>query len=77
MVEATLNGFLPPDFDPALMPLIDLENPRPSLAPRDFGSIRSTMRVHCKSPVGRRRRVETDGFVLLPHAPRYSIGEGH
>ena len=40
MVQATLNGFLPSDFDAALMPLIDLANPRPRLAPRDFGSSR-------------------------------------
>ena len=43
MVQARLNGFLPPDFDPALMPLIDLANPRRKPAPADFGPIEIEM----------------------------------
>ena len=71
MVQATLNGFLPPDFDPALMPLIDLENPRPSLAPRDFGSIEIDDARSTEEPgLTEAERFETDGFVLLPHATR-------
>jgi hypothetical protein len=69
MVQATLNGFLPPDFDPALMPLIDLENPRPSFAPRDFGSIEIDDARSTEEPgLTEAERFETDGFVLLPHA---------
>jgi len=39
MIQAALNGFLPPDFDAATMPLIDLANPPPPRPRRDYGLI--------------------------------------
>ncbi len=69
MVQARLNGLLPPDFDPDDMPLIDVANPRSGPRP-DFGPIEI---VEARDAGDRRSEAERfaeDGFVLLPHATR-------
>lgn len=69
MVHARLNGFLPPDFDAADMPIIDVKNPRPGPRP-DFGLIEiadARDENDCRSEA---ERFAEDGFVLLPHATR-------
>lgn len=66
MVEAVLNGFLPPDFDIAAMPLIDLERPSPRRVARDFGAI-EIEDARNSSDLTESELFERDGFVLLPH----------
>jgi hypothetical protein len=67
MVQATLNGFLPSDFDAAMMPLIDLERP-PARPPRnDFGPI-EIGDGRSRSGESEAERFARDGFIILPHA---------
>ena len=71
MVQARLNGFLPADFDPALMPLIDLANPPARPAPPDFGPVDiRNGRPSEDEGLSEAERFARDGFVILPHATR-------
>ena len=69
MVRATLNGFLPPDFNTHEMPLIDLANPpsgaRPDFGPIDIADIRDPNDGRSEA-----ERFADDGLVLLPHVTK-------
>jgi hypothetical protein len=67
MVQARLNGLLPPDFNPDDMPLIDLANPR-SQASLDYGLIEISDARNASDDRSEAERLAEDGFVLLPHA---------
>jgi hypothetical protein len=69
MIQAALNGFLPPDFDAATMPLIDLANPPPPRSRRDYGLIEISD-GRSREPLSEAECFARDGFVILPHATR-------
>ena len=66
MVQARLNGFLPPDFNPDDMPVIDVANP-PRDARPDFGPIEIADARDASDRRSEAERFAEDGFVLLPH----------
>ena len=68
MVLARLNGFLPPDFDVAAMPLIDLANPPPRPEARDYGAIEIGDGRALDPELSEAERFARNGFVILPHA---------
>lgn len=69
MVQARLNGFLPPDFNPEHMPVLDARNPpkgdRLNFGPVEVSDARNPADIRTEA-----ERFEQDGFVLLPHATR-------
>ena len=68
MVQARLNGYLDSDFDAALMPVIDLANPRPQPPPPDFGPMEILNARREGDIRTEAERFAEDGFVLLSHA---------
>jgi hypothetical protein len=71
MVQTRLKGFLPPDMDPAAMPLIDLAAPPRTAPQNDYGPIEvRDARLSAHETRTEAERFAEDGFVLLPHTTR-------
>lgn len=69
MVQARLNGFLPSDFDAAMMPVIDLANPPERRRPYpDYGPIEIADGRALDPALTEAERFERNGFVILDHA---------